>query len=305
MAGRRAGARFCSGACRAADNRMRSRMNNRTDRSVGRPAQVATVTAIRPPVALTWEPPSEPRMAYQTAEPCPTCGAALTAEPRGTWRGCLTCKQLVAPPGVSAPYASGASSAQRQVKSQRERDQEARALESRRQRLADELDGLGADKRLTSEARGTLKWYRAEVDKAKTMSRLDDLVDQFRDERLTRTGWLARPAAAEIEPPDDNDWEYDDDVITAEVLDEPPRPRGILPAITASAGPTWTLPAGRMTWADALGTLGWHLVPPARGCQISEGAAACGAWANRGTGNALICYDHYQGLAAVIMRSTL
>ena len=203
---KRSDARYCSDSCRAMASSA-NRKRNETKRTVSdnRPVRVAAVAVIDP--SPTWDPPSEPRTPYQTAEACPVCGVPLTAEPRGIWRRCLTCKRFVAPPGVSAPYASGANAPQRQVKSQRERDQEARALESRRQRLADQLDGQGADKRLTSEARGALKWYRAEVDQAKTMSRLDDLVEQFRGERLTRTGWLARPAVAEIEPADDDDGE--------------------------------------------------------------------------------------------------
>ena len=289
---KRSDARYCSAACRArvADNRRRTHTDNR-------PVRTATVTAIRPPVTLTWEPPSEPRMTYQTAEPCPVCGVPLTAEPRGTWRGCLTCKRAVAPPGVSAPYASGANAPQRQVKSQRERDQEARALESRRQRLADELDGLAADKRLTSEARGALKWYRAEVDQAKTMSRLDDLVEQFRGERLTRTGWLARPAVAEIEPADDDDGQADEPA---------PAPLAITAPAQVVSGRAWTLPgpAGAMTWAGALARAGWRMVPSATGCQVSEGAAACGAQANRRISGGLVCYDHYQNLTAIITGST-
>jgi hypothetical protein len=224
-------------------------------------------------------------MAYQTAEPCPACHAPLTAEPRGTWRGCLTCKRLTMPPGVSAPYASGASAPQRQVKSQRERDQEARALESRRQRLADELDGLAADKRLTSEARGALKWYRAEVDQAKTMSRLDDLVEQFRGERLTRTGWLARPAAAEIEPAD-----YDDDDQGGGWDDEPP-----------AIGPA----PGRATdYAGAMSVLGWRMTrQPADRCQVG----ACGSpWAEHiataSWAGGFACRRHLAALDQVITR---
>jgi hypothetical protein len=146
----------------------------------------------------------------------------------------------VTPHGVTAPYAAG-TARQRQVKSQRERDAEARALEARRQRLADELDDLAADKRLTSEARGTLKWYRAEVDQAKTMDRLDDLVEQFRDERLTRTGWLARPAVAEIEPPDDegqadDDWDDEEDDAEPLAIAAPARPPLDLAAELAARG---------------------------------------------------------------------
>jgi len=217
---------------------------------------MVTVTPIEPPATLTWEPPSEPRMAYQTAEPCPGCGAALLAEPRGIWRVCAPCGGLVTPSGVTAPYAAG-TALQRQVKSKRERDTEARALEARRQRLADELDGLAADKRLTSEARGALKWYRTEVDKAKTMSRLDDLVDQFRGERLTRTGWLARPGAAEIEPAD-----YDDD--QADDWDDDEEDDGAPLAIAAPARPL-DLAAELAVRGYTVNTNVW-----AGGCQIIE-----------------------------------
>ena len=283
---------YCSDSCRALVSK---RSVSKSGAASSARTRVAAVAAIEP--ALTWEPPSEPRMTYQTAEPCPACGTLLTAEPRGTWRGCLTCKRAVAPPGVSAPYASGANAPQRQVKSQRERDQEARALESRRQRLADQLDGQGADKRLTSEARGALKWYRAEVDQAKTMSRLDDLVEQFRGERLTRTGWLARPAVAEIEPADDDDGQADEPA---------PAPLAITAPAQVVSGRAWTLPgpAGAMTWAGALARAGWRMVPSATGCQVSEGAAACGAQANRRISGGLVCYDHYQNLTAIITGST-
>ena len=283
---KRSDARFCSGACRAADNRMRSRTNNR-------PARVAAVAAIRPPGPLTWEPPSEPRYPSMTTEPCPDCGQPLKGT--RTLRSC-SAHLRVTPRGVRAPYEREASTG-RQVKSQRERDQEARALEARRQRLADELDGLAVDKRLTSEARGALKWYRAEVDQAKTMSRLDDLVEQFRGERLTRTGWLARPAVAEIEPADDDDGQADEPA---------PAPLAITAPAQVVSGRAWTLPgpAGAMTWAGALARAGWRMVPSATGCQVSEGAAACGAQANRRISGGLVCYDHYQNLTAIITGST-
>ncbi|HVB44892.1 MAG TPA: FtsK/SpoIIIE domain-containing protein [Streptosporangiaceae bacterium] len=65
---------------------------------------LATVSAIRPDEPLTWEPPSEPRRSYRTAEPCQACGQPLIAGPRGTWRACV---HLVVPPAVSVPYARG------------------------------------------------------------------------------------------------------------------------------------------------------------------------------------------------------
>ena len=289
---------YCSDSCRALVSK---RSVSKSGAASSARTRVAAVAAIEP--ALTWEPPSEPRMTYQTAEPCPACGTLLTAEPRGTWRGCLTCKRAVAPPGVSAPYASGANAPQRQVRSQRERDQEARALEARRQRLADELAAIAEDKRLTSESRGALKWYRAEVDQAKTMSRLDDLVEQFGGERLTRTGWLARPAVAEIEAADYDDGETDGDWEEADWSED--TPQAIAPAARVVSGRAWTLPgpAGAMTWAGALARLGWRIVPSVTGCQISEGAAPCGQWATRNADGAPMCHDHYQSLAAVITRS--
>lgn len=281
---KRSDARYCSDACRNAANRARSRSD--PIRSANR-ADPANHPA-RGVLALTWDPPSEPRGPYQTAEPCPGCHAALIAEPRGIWRVCAPCGGLVTPPGVTAPYAAG-TAPQRQVKSQRERDAEARALEARRQRLADELDGLAADKRLTSETCGTLKWYRAEVDQAKTMNRLDDLIDQFRDERLTRTGWLARPAVAEIEPADYDDDQADD----WDDEDQGDEPLAIGPA-----------PARATDYAGAMSVLGWRMTrEPVDGCQVG----GCGSpWAEHiattSWAGGLVCRRHLAALDQVITR---
>jgi len=221
-----------------------------------------------------------------------------------TLRAC-TVHGRVIPREVRAPYQRQTDDG-RQVKSQRERDDAAKALEARRQRLADELGALADDKRLTSEARGTLKWYRAEVDQAKTMARLNELVDQFRDERLRRTGWFSRPAVAEIEPPDYDDEDQGDDADWEEADWSEDTPLAIAAPGRPPSGLAWTLPgpAGAMTWAGALARLGWRIVPSATGCQVSEGAAACNAWANRHAGGGRMCHDHYQGLASAIMRSS-
>lgn len=228
------------------------------------------------PPALTWDPPSAPHYPRQTNEPCPKCGKPLAGS--RTLRGCLNGHQRVAPRGVQAPYERGAE-VTRAAKSEDERDAEGRALEARRQRLTDELDELTADKRLTSEARGVLKWYRAEVDKAKTMARLGRLVGQFRGERLQRTGWLTRPVVAEIEPPDydgaqgDDDWEDDDEDGASAWEDVRPQ---------------------RMTWAGAIALLGWKLDRDQDGCQLIVDGRPCLGPADRDIGkNTWVCSRDY------------
>jgi len=272
-------ARYCSDTCRAQASRA-SRMRSETKQAVSERREIIAAP-------LVWDPPSEPRTPCQTTDPCPECGAPLVAEPRGIWHACLACGTLVTPPGVTAPYAAG-TARQRQVKSQRDRDADARALEARRQRLADELDTLTADKRLTSEARGTLKWYRAEVDKAADMARLDDLVEQARSERLPRAGWFSRPAAAEIEPPDydDDDWEDGDEA----QADDPAAPPAAPP------------PGRRMTWREAITALGWRLLPAGNGCQLLADGRPCAGPADRDIGSAWVCGAHYGSLGAVIWR---
>jgi hypothetical protein len=241
------------------------------------PRPAAAVAAV-PAATLIWEPPSARYYPRMTTEPCPHCGEPLKGT--RTLRACVV-HLRVTPRGVRAPYERETGPG-RQVKSLRERDAEGRVLEARRERLASELETALADKRLTPEARGTLKWYRAEVDKAQTIARLDDLVEQARAERLPRSGALTRPAAAELEPPgyddedqDDGDWEDDED--EPEVL----APASAVIDLRAEL-------AARGCWVrdDA----------PAGRCSIITNIGPCTLVGARLIGGVLICDGHWRAL---------
>jgi hypothetical protein len=204
-------AAYCSDSCRA--QAFRSRSRNETEHAVTEKARsprtrtVAVIAANDP--APTWDPPGEPRKPYQTTEPCPWCEGPLHATPCGTWRVCLACKHRVTPRGVKAPYEHGTQGA-RQVKNQRERDQEAKALAAARGKLKADLSRMLDDDKLTPESRGLLEWYVAEVGHAPTMARLDDLTEQSKGEKIRHQHfWQGQPEA--LGAPDYDDEDQDED----------------------------------------------------------------------------------------------
>jgi uncharacterized Zn finger protein (UPF0148 family) len=242
------------------------------------PAPAARTAA--PVIALIWDPSSARYYPRMTTESCPQCGAPLNGT--RTLRACPV-HQRVPPRGVCAPYQRETATG-RQVKSQRERDAEGRALEARRERLASELETALTDSRLTPEARGILKWYRDAVDKAESLTRLDDLVDQARGERLPRAGAPTRPVAAELEPPgyddddqDDGDWEDGEGE---------PELSAAAPAVVDVAAEL----AARGCWIrdDA----------PAGRCQIAMLHAPCTLAAPRMIEGMRICEGHWHALTA-------
>ena len=302
MVGRRADARYCSDSCRALASSA-NRKRNETKRTVSdnRPAQVATVTAIRPPGPLTWEPPSEPRSAYRTAEPCPACGNPLMAEPRGIWRACGTCGGLVTPPGVTAPYASGSNAPQRQVKSQRERDLEALALAGRKGVMLAQLRALADDDRLHPESLPKVEWFAEQVRAAGTDARLDELAELLAVAGIRRRRWWqGQPAAIEAPVYDDEDQagglDYDDE---DDEDDEYPA-RAVLATPASIAAQQHRTQPQPMTWADAIAVSGWRLSPTIGGCQIVEESRLCGAETTNSITGGWLCGRHYYALCQVI-----
>ncbi len=215
----------------------------------------------------------------------------------------------------------------RRVRSQRERDLDAIELAKRKGIMISQLGQLAADDRLHPESRPVVEWFAQQVRDAAAGTRLDELAALLPGAGIRRAHWWqGSPAAIETEPYDgeddgedqgddaEDDADYPDDQgINAPSRAESPKfspvtystPRAL--PVSNLPGPAWTRPgpAEAMTWAEALALLGWRIVPDAAGCQVSEGAAACG-----GTGSirnigaeGRACYQHYQGLASVIIRS--
>jgi hypothetical protein len=316
---RRSDARYCSGSCRAQASAGR-RKRSETKHTV---ADIPTQPAVTAVVPASWEPVVSTANCVRTSEPCPDCGEPLYATLRGTRRVCLPCARKVVPRGVAAPYDRAAAGV-RQVKSQRECDLEAIGLARRKGVMLAQLAELGIDDRLHPESRPVVDWFAEQVKAAASGARLDELAARLPEAGIRRRGWLtSRPAALPVA--DDYDDEHqaddadcDDDVgadqdfydhhareVAKISLTTCPTSR-TLPAGNLS-GPAWTRPGpvDAMTWAEALARLGWRIIPSASGCQVSEGAAACGitgAVRNIG-GDGRACYQHYQNLATVIMRS--
>lgn len=247
------------------------------------PARQERAAAPAPPETAAWDPPSEPRGPYRTSEPCPECGEALIAEPRGIWRACGTCVRPVTPPGISAPYAAG-SARQRQVRSQRERDLEAIALARRKGVMLAQLGALAADGRLHPESLPVVEWFRDQVKDAGTDGRLDDLAGLLPEAGISRRRWWQGQPA--VIGPSRYDDEEDQGVPEWEAA-----PRAIeAPPAVAVAGYAAELAArGWVLQPHGMGTChvvelaphGWSGVPPEpclrRASRIIPGGMICGS----------------------------
>lgn len=255
------------------------------------------------PDAVEWDPPSEPRRARLTDEPCPHCGAPLIASRRGTLRVCNGYGK-VAPAGVLAPYERGDSTG-RQVKTQRETDLEALDLAGRKGVMLGELDTLADDDRLDSASRMKVEWFADQVRAARTGGRLDDLATLFADAGIRRR-WWRRPAVitAGYADEDEYDDEYPDDD------DEQDDGQDREPARLALVPPAPAAPPRPMTWAEAVAACGWRLSLTHGLCQvIDEFGKQCTADGNSpgidiGNGrHAWLCGPHYGTLGSVIIEA--
>lgn len=255
---------------------------------------------IQPSAAAAWNPASEPRQLRPVAGPCPHCGeASVYAEPRGTIRACLGCRERVIPPGVLAPYERGAA-VTRVAKSQRERDLEALDLAGRKGVMLGQLRALADGDQLDPAAALKVEWFADQVKAAASGARLDELAALFGEAGIRPRRWWQRPAAALTAGYDDGDTEdgyaeYGDDDQDGELPAVPPalRASGVVPEMTPDA---------------ALGRLGWRLAAPSGGCQVIEHGVACGAeqrfsFQTAGGVLAWICAVHNNQLTGLISRS--
>lgn len=261
-----------------------------------------------------WSPPSEPRGVYPVAEPCPHCGETkVYAEPRGTMRLCLGCKERVTPPGVLAPYARGAG-VTRTAKSQRERDLEALDLAGRKGVMLGQLRDLAADERLDPASQLKVEWFAEQVKGAAGAARLDELAALFSEAGIRRRRfWQGRPAALTAgyagEDSDDEDEDGDGDAgdgyagYADDDEDQADEPAAVLATPASITAQQHRAQPQRMTWAAAISACGWRLSPVTGGCQITgQHGQPCGRDTTRHIGDGWVCGTHHAELAAMIAK---
>ena len=283
---------FCSGTCRARAHRQRN---------TGKPRPAGVVPLPQAAGPAGWDPPSQRRGPYETAEPCPDCAGPLTAGPRGTRRMCRACQRRVTPPGVSAPYERSEGQPARQVRSQRERDAERRDVAERKAVLAGELRKLLDTGGLDDGSAGRAESYLDDVRAAGTMARLDELVEEFQGERLRKRGWFGGRVPAEIGAGDHDEDQDDGDDDGGKDQDQAGDDRGWPRAIPAAPPP--------VDYAAELAIRNYQVnrdAPPGQ-CQITElrppacpggGPAPCGAAGRHAFAGARVCQVHHAALSA-------
>lgn len=255
-------------------------------------------TAARSP---GWDPPSQPRQPRQAGEECPQCSGPLTASPRGTVRVCTACRSRVTPAAVLAPYRRG-TGVTRAARSQRERDDDAKKTVLMAGEFLRQVRAMLGDAQLHPASADLLGWYEEEIGearKARDGGRLAELAGEFAADREARAfrrrrWWQGQPpvVAGIIEDEDDEDQDDDGE------------PGAVVPATPASiaARPHRALQPQKMTWADAMASLGWRMSPAAGGgCQvIGEHGRPCGRETAHHTGGGWLCAGCRDALAAVI-----
>lgn len=260
------------------------------------PGQVARSRHDAPPGA--WDPPSQPRAAGQSGDPCPRCGAAAYASPRETARACFKCGMRVTPPAVLTPYRRDSTVAARQVKSQRERDLEALGLARRKGVMLAQLAALAADDRLDPASLPVVEWFREQVKDAASDARLDELAALLPEAGIRLRRWGHGQAAAIIAGYADEDDEPGEDEDDEDQADEH---EVVLAAPASIAAQQHRAQPSRMTWADAIAMCGWRLSPTVGGCQIvNERSQLCGAETARPVTGGWVCAWHYDTLGGVI-----
>jgi hypothetical protein len=303
----RSDARYHSAACRA----LASRNRNETKRNT--PEAAAEVNAAPAGNALTcWNPltPEQPPDAWSvTSEPCPQCGEMLLTRGRLTMRLCTRCGKGPIPAGVLAPWLRGPDQP-RAVRSRAEVDAESRALAVRRGRMARQLAAL-LDRDLADESRDLVEWYLAEVRKAGSMLRLDQLAEDFAAETIRpRRWWHTDPPEvrelASAGPDRDGGaeevWEAElvedgEDQAAAAVSYRPA-------AIAGPAAAVGELAAGRhaaVELAPHQWPHGWSMSAPALagGCQVRQLAEGqCPGPGEHRVPLAAVCGRHYRLLQA-------
>jgi len=286
----RADKRFCSDTCRAMANLTRNQGRKPEARVTDN--RLATISVIGAAPGPAWDdPPSAPRRAFRTAEPCPGCGELLAAGCRGTWRACGRCRMLAVPAAVSAPYSRGQEAQQRQVLSQRERDLAALALARRKGVMLAGLDALAADDRLHPESVPVVEWLASEVRAAATGERLNELAELAADPEAgirRRRWWHGQPAALAAA--------YDD----GQDDDDGPEPARDPAPLAIAASPV-------IDYAAELAARGWILrqhgagicavvKPCSPGCPSLQEPWECGRRAARIIPGGSICGDCHAAL---------
>lgn len=256
---------YCSDSCRAQVSK-RSVSKSLDSVVVVKAPVIATATA-----AAIWEPPSVPVGLSVSADACPRCAGPLTSSPRGTLRSCPPCGGRAIPPHVAELYARDTPATTRKVRSDRERDDDAKAVVVAAGQFLRRITELLADERLHPDSRELLGWYADEIAAAKSKragQRVVDLADEFADDqdagRFHRRSWWGGRGAAitagtvvdDDEPDDDQDAEEDDE--PAAILAVP------VPETRQQPAPV------RATDADALALLGYRLDRTAAGCAVTD-----------------------------------
>ena len=203
------------------------------------------------------------------------------------------------PAAVLAVYRPDPDAPQRQVTSQRERDDQALALAEGTAVVLAAIARTLADDRLHPASRGRLEWFAAEIRKAAgegRAARVAELVDRLQGERPRRQHWWnGEPAAITVSPDYDDDDDLDDDDDEDQATGLPAAP----PRLAIAAAPE---PAPQpLTWTSAIASLGWQLEPGAEGrCELVIRSGHCAAAAARHITGGWACEQHYQQLASLI-----
>lgn len=235
----------------------------------------------------------------------------MMTEPRGITRWCPACPVLVTPPGVLAPYEHGGATG-RQVKTQRERDDDAKKTVLIAGEFLRSVRAMLNDPQIHPASADLLTWYEEEITEARKDRdgrRLAELADEFDSDRETgafrrRHWWQGQPPAIEAADDDDDDEYADDD--DGGQGDEPAAV--VLATPVSIAAQQHRAQPQRMTWADAIDARSWRLAATHTGlCQmIDETGQQCTAATNspaivdRWGGHAWLCQGHYGALGATI-----
>jgi hypothetical protein len=211
------------------------------------------------------------------------------------------------PPGVAAPYQRG-TGGNREARSQRERDDDAKKTVIVAGEFLRRVEDLAADPRIHPASGDLLGWYAEEVTKARAARdarRLAELAAEFDDDLHAghirrRHWWRGTPAALTADDDDEyaNDDEYADDG-----QDDAGEPAAVL-ATPASIAAQQPRAQQRATWAEALAANGWRLYPVTQwdGCQVvtANGHRCTDQQTPHSTGAGWVCSPHHAALCDTI-----
>jgi hypothetical protein len=188
----------------------------------------------------------------------------------------------VTPAAVRTPYARGAAASPRQVRSQAERDLEVLALEDRKGPMLDQLDALAADDQLDTASVRKVRWFREQVESARSEARLDELSALYPRAGIRRRRWWhGEPAELEGGSGYGNDGQDDDSVAAAGLVPIASPAAAAVDYVAELAARNWVLkPHGAgICHIVALTPHGWGGSPdpcPRRADHIIPAGAVCG-----------------------------